>query len=132
VKLEAVIPEGSKCKRSAKDDVPRSSIRQATLQERSVSLLTVRGLVAQYVINDMLPLSTVEPFSFRLLISGLSASTSVQLPDRKSLSSYLGKAFELMMKRIKEVLDGVNQVSTIADDWTAHHRSFSGHDNPLD
>ena len=56
----AVIPEGSKRKRPAKGEVPRSSKWQATLQERAVSPAAIRGLVVQYIINDMLSLSTVE------------------------------------------------------------------------
>ena len=103
VKLVAVIPEVSKRKRPAEGGVPRSSKRQATLQEKAVSPAAIRGLVAQFIVNDMLPLSTVESPSFRKLINALS-STSVQLPDRKSLSSYLEKAFESMIKKVKEAL----------------------------
>ena len=125
VKLVAVIPEVSKRKRPAEGGVPRSSKRQATLQEKAVSPAAIRGLVAQFIVNDMLPLSTVESPSFRKLINALS-STSVQLPDRKSLSSYLEKAFESMIKKVKEALDGVDHVSTTADVWTAHHRSYLG------
>ena len=76
----------------------------------------------------MLLLSTVESPSFRKLINALS-STSVQLSDRKSLSLYLEKAFESMIKKVKETLDGVDHVSTTADVWMAHHRSYLG---PLD
>ena len=82
----------------------------------------IRGLLAQFIVNDILVLSTVESPSFRKLINALLA-TPVQLPDRKSLSSYLEKAFELMIKRVKEALDGVEHVSTT---WTAHHRSYLG------
>ena len=73
----------------------------------------------------MLPLSIVESPSFRKLINALS-STSVQLLDRKSLSSYLEKAFESMIKKVKEALHGVDHVSKTADIWTAHHRSYLG------
>ena len=31
-----------------------------------------------------------------------------------------------MMKKIKETLEGVDNVSTTADVWTAHHRSYLG------
>ena len=119
-----IIPEGSKRKRSVEDEVPRSSKRQATLQGKTVSPAAIRGLVAQFIVNDMLPLSTVESPSFRKLINALSSS--VQLPDRKSLSSYLEKAFESIIEKVKEALDGVDRVSTTADVWTAHHRSYLG------
>ena len=123
--LVAVIPEGSKCKRPAEGEVPRSSKRQATLQEKAVSQAAIRGLVAQCFVNDVLPLSTVELPSFRKLINALT-STPVQLPDIKSLTSYLEKAFESMIKKVKEALDGVDHVSTTADVWTVHHKSYLG------
>ena len=69
VKLVAVIPEGSKRKRPAEGEVLRSSKRQATLQEKAVSPAAIRGLVAQFIVNDMLSLSTVELPSFRKLIN---------------------------------------------------------------
>ena len=47
MKLVAVIPEGSKSKRHAEGEVPRSSKRQATLQEKAVSPAAIRGLVAR-------------------------------------------------------------------------------------
>ena len=94
----AVIPEGSKRKRSVEDEVPRSSKQQATLQGKAVLPAAIRGLVAQFIGNDMLPLSTVESSSFRKLINALPPS--VQLPDRKSLSSYLEKAFESMIVKL--------------------------------
>ena len=31
-----------------------------------------------------------------------------------------------MIKKVKEALDGVDHVSTTADVWTAHHRSYLG------
>jgi len=65
--LVAVIPEGSKGKRPTEGEVPRNSKRQATLQARAVSPAAIRGLVAQYIVDDMLPLSTVEsPMHFLL------------------------------------------------------------------
>jgi len=52
--------------------------------------LQVSGFVyvAQCIVNDMLPLSTVESPSFKKSITAL-LSTAIQLPDRKSLLSYL-------------------------------------------
>ena len=135
VSLVAVTPEsregrGGKSKRSTEDDedvVQRDSKRQTTLQ-RKVSPVVIRSLVAEYIIDDMLPLSTVESPAFRKLVSQLlsSSTQSVEMPNRKSLSLYLQKGYELMVNKIKETLEGVPQVSTTADVWTAHHRSYLG------
>ena len=82
----------------------------------------------EYITDDMLPLSTVESPAFRKLVCRLLSSSVqyVELPNRKSISLYLQNAYELMVKKIKEVLEGVSQVSTTADIWTAHHKSYLG------
>ena len=129
-KLVAIVPEGGKRKRTTEDDedeMHRDSKKQATLQ-RKVSPVVIRSLVAKYIIDDMLPLSTVESPAFRKLVSGLLSASlqSVEMPNRKSLSSYIQKAYEMMVKKIKETLEGVSQVSTTADVWTARHHSYLG------
>ena len=77
----------------------------------------VRSLVAKYIIEDMLPLSTVESLAFKKLICGTSSS-NVQLPDRKSLTLFLDKAYESML--VKGALEAVERVCTTADAWTAN------------
>ena len=135
-KLMAVIPEsregrrGGKCKRDTEDDEDEMyghSKKQATLQ-RKVSPVVIRSLVAEYIVDDMLPLSTVESPAFRKLVSELMSTSvqSLEIPNRKALSSYLQKVYESMVKKMKETLEGVSQVSTTADVWTAHHRSYLG------
>ena len=136
VNLVAVIPEGAegrgrgKRKRTKEDDeceMHKDTKRQSMLQ-RKVSPAVVRSLVAEYIIDDMLPLSTVESPAFRKLVCRLLSSSvqSVELPNRKSISLYLQNAYELMVKKIMEVLEGVSQVSTTVDIWTAHHKSYLG------
>ena len=88
----------------------------------------VRKLVTEYIVDDMLPLSTVEFSAFRKLINELSPS-HMQLPDRKTISSHIEKVYDSMMKKIKATLKEVDKVSTTADVWTAHaahHRSYLG------
>ena len=101
------------------------SKRQATLDRRGVSSVEVRKLVTEYIVDDMLPLTRVESPAFKKLVDELSPHP-VQLPDRKTLSSHLEQSHELMMKKIKEILEGVDKVSTTADVWMAHHRSYLG------
>ena len=136
VNLVAVIPEGAegrrcgKCKRTKEDDeyeMHRDTKRRSMLQ-RKVSPAVFRSLVAEYIIDDMLPLSTVESPAFRKLVCMLFSSSAqcVELPNRKSISLYLQNAYELMVKKIKEVLEGVSQVSTTADVWMAHRKSYLG------
>ena len=71
---------------------------------------------------------TVESPAFRKLVSGLISTSiqSVEMPNRKSLSSYIQKVYELMVKKIKETLKGVSLVSATADVRTARHHSYLG------
>ena len=77
------------------------------------------------VIDDMLPLSAVESSAFRKLVTEL-LPCPVHLPDRKTLSSHIEQAYESMMRKIKDTLEGVDNVSSTADVWMAHHRSYLG------
>lgn len=104
VNLVAIVPEsggGGKRKRPAGDNGDSRCKRQATLDRRGVSSLEVRKLVLEYIIEDMLPLTTVESPAFKKLIEGLSPHP-VQLPDRKTICSHLQQAYESMMKRSRK------------------------------
>ena len=118
--LAAITPEGKrtsrKCKRS-------SAEKQSTLMtEASVSPEKMKNLVAEYIINDMLPLSTVESTGFKKLIAEMTSS-SAELPNRKALATHLDKAYELMISKIKGTLEAVCRV---ADVWTGHNKSYLG------
>ena len=71
----------------------------------------------------MQPLSTVESPAFRKLIASICP---YQLPDQKSFTQRLEKLYDLMIKKVKEALEAVYGVSTIAGVWTANHRSYLG------
>lgn len=106
--LKAIVPEElqdgrvrGKRKRvdGTKVQKQTDSKRQCTLiTKMSVSADTVRTLVAEYVISNMLPLSTVESPAFKKLIEGISLS--VDMPSRKSLVLHLDKACESMMAKL--------------------------------
>ena len=128
VNLVAILLEGvggRKRKRPAGDNGDSSSKKQATLDRKGVSSVEVRKLVTEYIIDDMLPLTTVESPAFKKLIDSFSPCP-VQLPDRKTISLHIEQAYESMMKKIKENLAEVEKVTTTADVWTAHHKSYLG------
>ena len=95
------------------------------MSKSAISLAKARSLVSEYVIEDMLPLSIVESPAFRKLVSGISLA-QVSLPDRKSFTAHLDRAFDMMEQRVRNTLDGINFVCTTADVWTAHNKSFFG------
>ena len=93
------------------------------LTGNNVSFTRLRQFLSDYVIEDMLPLSTVESPAFRKLIGGLC---STQMPDRKSFTLYLDTLYDHMVQQVEEALDNVNYVSTTVDVWSAHNRSLLG------
>ncbi|KAF0038014.1 hypothetical protein F2P81_010888 [Scophthalmus maximus] len=86
----------------------------------------VRRLVAEYVVEDMLPLSTVDSPAFRKLVGKIPVATmtSLMLPDRKTFAKYLDKAYTIMARELKKTIEAQNYVSTTADIWSANNRSY--------
>ena len=50
----------------------------------------------------------------------------MQLPDGKSFTLFLDKAYNSMIAKIKATLETVERVCTTADVWTASRRSYFG------
>jgi len=80
-------------------------------------------LISEYVVEDVLPLSTVESPAFRKLVGGMS---SAQILGRKSFTQYLDKVYNEMEKKVKEGLELIDSVSTTVDVWTPHNCSYFG------
>jgi len=68
----------------------------------------------------MQPLSTVE--SSRLV----GSICPYQLPDQKSFTQHLDNLYDIVGRKVKEVLELVDGISTTADIWTAHRCSYLG------
>ncbi|QQP56940.1 Uncharacterized protein FKW44_001779 [Caligus rogercresseyi] len=86
----------------------------------------LKGLVSAYIVEDMLPLSTVDSPTFRAIIKKIPLSPSVKLPYRKAYTSWLDRKFTSMESALKSSLEGIEFVSTTADLWTANNKSFLG------
>ena len=112
------------------DEEQRIQAKQCTLPSVSkLNLSRLRGLVAEYIIEDMLPLLTVE--------SQLSRDWCAILPvhhqtmcnyqiERKSFTLFLDKAYNSVIAKVKATLETVERVCTTADLWTASRRSYLG------
>ena len=96
--------------------------KQCTLPSVSkLNLSRLRGLVAEYIIKDTLPLSTVESSVFKRWVCSTAGTSSnnAQLPDRRSFTLFLDKACDLMIAKVKDTLETVERVRTTALVWTA-------------
>lgn len=92
----------------------------------TVSGEDLNKLVAGYIVEDMLPISTVDSPSFRRIIEKIPTHNNVRLPHRKTFASYLEREYATMEANLKAELEEVDFVSTTADIWTANNRSYMG------
>ena len=103
-KLEAKDHGGeSRKQKRESDDVgePSQQKKQRVILNRSLpSPTTVCNLVSEYVVEDVLSLFTVESPAFRKLIGGIS---SAQVPDQKSFTQHLDKAYEEMERKSRKL-----------------------------
>lgn len=94
---------------------------------QSVSQAELNRLIARYVVEDMLPISTVESVAFRELISKIPVKRREGVPPcRKTFSKYLDNEYAKMEVELKKTFEKLEHVSTTADIWTAHNKSFLG------
>uniref|UniRef100_A0A8C6Q9N9 HAT C-terminal dimerisation domain-containing protein n=1 Tax=Nothobranchius furzeri TaxID=105023 RepID=A0A8C6Q9N9_NOTFU len=65
----------------------------------------LKKLVAGYVVEEMLPISTVDSESFRRIIDKIPIKSGVRLPQRKSFSEYLEREYDIMNSYLKATLE---------------------------
>lgn len=88
----------------------------------------VKRGVAAYVVEEMLPLSTVESQSFRDILAMIPVTdrSNVTSQDRKTFSRYLDKCYAEMEHELKKTFERLEYVSSTADIWTSNNKSFLG------
>ena len=81
---------------------------------------------AGFIVEDMLPVSTLESPRFRKILDkvpGIRKPTS----DRKTFSHYLNKCHTEMESKLKIISESsLDHVSTTADIWSANNKSYLG------
>uniref|UniRef100_A0A672NZU5 BED-type domain-containing protein n=1 Tax=Sinocyclocheilus grahami TaxID=75366 RepID=A0A672NZU5_SINGR len=86
----------------------------------------LKKLVAWYIVENMLPISTVDSPSFWCIIEKIPTNNKASLPHRKMFAAYLEREYAMMQASLKATLEEVGFVSTTADIWTANNRSYMG------
>uniref|UniRef100_A0A8C6TVL0 HAT C-terminal dimerisation domain-containing protein n=1 Tax=Neogobius melanostomus TaxID=47308 RepID=A0A8C6TVL0_9GOBI len=81
-------------------------------QQKPMTQAEVNRMIGRYVVGRMLPLSTVEDDSFRAIIAKIPTKAGACAPCAKTFAKYLDAEVGLL--------------STTADIWTAHNRSYLG------
>ena len=77
--------------------------------------------MSEYIVEDMMPLSTADSPTFRKPIGGVY---STLVPGRKALTLHLDEVFVSMEPKLKEILRRVDFVCTTADVWKSWNRGF--------
>ena len=125
VAKEVEKPEKRRQRSDTEDNEPK---RQCTLPDvltRSSIMIPaqeMQSLLPEYVIEDMQPLLTVESPVFCKLISNINFVP----PKFQSFTLHLDKVYDLILSKIKQMLEKIDVVCTTVDVWTAHHRSYLG------
>ncbi|ROL42975.1 hypothetical protein DPX16_23733 [Anabarilius grahami] len=80
----------------------------------------LKKLVGQFVVEEMLPLNTVDSRN------KIPTTVNAALPHRTAFSSYMEEEYAVMERNLKAALNEVDFVATTADIWTANNRSYMG------
>ncbi len=91
----------------------------APASQKLVTQTELNGMIGKYVVENMLPLSTVHSDSFRALIGKIPGRAGAGPPCRKTFSKY-------MDAELKRGFEELEYVSTTADIWTARNKSYLG------
>ncbi|KAL4007527.1 hypothetical protein ACER0C_001379 [Sarotherodon galilaeus] len=116
---------------SSMDNTAATPAKQTKLDFTSatqkVSEVELKKMIAGYIVEEMLPLRTVESLSFRCILNKIPVcGKKAALPDRKTFSTYLDKCYADMEMELKETFESLEYISTTADIWTSHNKSFLG------
>ncbi|XP_057377361.1 uncharacterized protein LOC130698693 [Daphnia carinata] len=80
--------------------------------------------ILNHVIADLLPLSEIEKDGFQKLIGGLIGPLVIK--SRRSMMEILNQKYARTKSNLISELEKVDYVSTTADCWTSHRKSFLG------
>lgn len=81
----------------------------------AVTQTELNGMIAGYVVENMLPLSTVDSDSFRALIGKIPGRAGAGPPCRKTFSEYIDAEYTKMNAELKGVFEELEYLSTTAD-----------------
>jgi hypothetical protein len=123
----AEMESGVGCGPSAESGPASKKLKQMHIIPRnqtSISQDEVDKLIADYVVQEMRPLITVEKPAFKNLIHGLNRNVSI--PCRKTLGKRLNARLQKMRDDKRTVFSKVPFVCTTADIWSVNRKSYLG------
>uniref|UniRef100_A0A3Q4MC22 BED-type domain-containing protein n=1 Tax=Neolamprologus brichardi TaxID=32507 RepID=A0A3Q4MC22_NEOBR len=86
-----------------------------------------RHSTESYIVEEMLLLRTVESPSFRCILNKIPVCGKKAAPPvQKTFSTYLDKCYADVEMELKGTFESLEYISTTADIWTSHNKSFLG------
>lgn len=106
-------------------------LKQAMLDfsgQQHVTKAELNTLIARYVVESMLPLSTVESESFRAILAKIPIRGGGRevAPCRNTFAKFIDSEYEKMNIELKKSFEELEYISTTADIWTAYNKSYMG------
>uniref|UniRef100_A0A8D0A5B8 HAT C-terminal dimerisation domain-containing protein n=1 Tax=Sander lucioperca TaxID=283035 RepID=A0A8D0A5B8_SANLU len=106
-------------------------LKQATLDfsgQQQVTKAELNTLIARYVVENMLPLSTVESESFRAILAKIPIRGGGRgvAPCRNTFAKFIDSEYEKINIELKKSFEEIEYISTTADIWTAHNKIYMG------
>uniref|UniRef100_A0A672FKG4 BED-type domain-containing protein n=1 Tax=Salarias fasciatus TaxID=181472 RepID=A0A672FKG4_SALFA len=98
----------------------------APAPQKLVTQTELNVLIGRYVVENMLPMSTVDSDSFRALIQKIPRRGGAGPPCRKIFSKNIDEEYVKMNIELKKGFEQLEYVSTTADIWSAHNKSYLG------
>ncbi|KAK0146323.1 hypothetical protein N1851_014370 [Merluccius polli] len=95
-------------------------------ERRTHSQAQLDKTIARYVVENMLPISTVEDPAFRQIVSMVPCTGGTQQMGRKTFSNYLEREYAKMENELKKAYEELHYISTTADIWSIQNRSYLG------
>ena len=103
VKLVEKNPGGEASTASGSEPPAKQQRLDFSRDKSVVSGEGLKKLVAGYIVEEMLPISTVDSPSFRRIIEKIPTKNNVKLPVRKTFSGYLEREYAAMESKLKAI-----------------------------
>lgn len=101
--------------------------KQLRLNFHQVTKQEVDKLIASFIVEEMLPINTVDSPTFRKILSKIPIVGDRQpWSDCKTFTCYMDECYLKMENDLKNAFESLPHVSTTADIWSSHNRSFLG------
>lgn len=103
----------------------KAELFSTSLGAQQLTQKDMNKLVAGFIVEDMLPLLTIELPSFRKVLDKMP-TTHKPTSDRKTFSQYLDKCYSDMESNFKRTFESQDHVSTTTDIWSINNKSYLG------